>query len=125
MKTYYLQMSGIINITHAAESSEYKRMQCLCRKLKQFIHALQLINTHEWGRGTAEIQTASGVYMMQNSIPHKDLLQTNREIAGHLQFITQLAGNVGYLKQLEGILHYHQQNVSKLLKSLETEQDKQ
>ena len=52
---------------------------------------------------------------------YKTLLQANREIGLHLQFITQLASNVGFLKQLEGILYYHSQNVENLLKRVKEE----
>lgn len=118
MKAYYLQLIDIMNITYAEEPSEYISLQCLKRKLRQFIHVLRLIGTHEWGNGIAEIQDASGIYMLQSTLPHKTLLQANREIGLHLQFITQLASNVGFLKQLEGILHYHFQNVESLLNKL-------
>lgn len=73
------------------------------------------------GNGIAEIQDASGFYMLQSTLPHKTLLQANREIGLHLQFITQLASNVGFLKQLEGILYYHSQNVENLLKRVKEE----
>ena len=106
---------------HVKESSEYVSLQCLKRKLRQFIHVLQLLGTHEWGNGIAEIQDASGFYMLQSTLPHKTLLQANREIGLHLQFITQLASNVGFLKQLEGILYYHSQNVENLLKRVKEE----
>ena len=69
MKAYYLQLIGIMNITYAEEPSEYISLQCLKRKLRQFIHVLQLIGTHEWGNGIAEIQDASGFYMLQSTLP--------------------------------------------------------
>ena len=121
MKAYYLQLIDIMNIAYVKESSEYISLQCLKRKLRQFIHVLQLLGTHEWGNGIAEIQDASGFYMLQSTLPHKTLLQANREIGLHLQFITQLASNVGFLKQLEGILYYHSQNVENLLKRVKEE----
>ena len=121
MKAYYLQLIDIMNIAYVKESSEYVSLQCLKRKLRQFIHVLQLLGTHEWGNGIAEIQDASGFYMLQSTLPHKTLLQANREIGLHLQFITQLASNVGFLKQLEGILYYHSQNVENLLKRVKEE----
>ena len=123
MKLYYLQLANIMNVNYAEENSEYLSMKCLYRKLRQFIHTLQLIGTHEWGQGIPEIQNASGAYMMQNNTPPKILLQNNREIGLHLQFVMQLAGNVGFLKQLEGILHYHFQNIETLLRSLKEEVD--
>ncbi|WP_233560460.1 MULTISPECIES: hypothetical protein [Bacteroides] len=58
---------------------------------------------------------------LYSTLPHNTLLQANREIGRHLQFITQLASNVGFLKQLEGILCYHLQNVEGLLKKLKEE----
>lgn len=88
MKAYYLQLIDIMNIAYVKESSEYVSLQCLKRKLRQFIHVLQLLGTHEWGNGIAEIQDASGFYMLQSTLPHKTLLQANREIGLHLQFIT-------------------------------------
>ena len=121
MKAYYLQLIDIMNIAYVKESSEYVSLQCLKRKLRQFIHVLQLLGTHEWGNVIAEIQDASGFYMLQSTLPHKTLLQANREIGLHLQFITQLASNVGFLKQLEGILYYHSQNVENLLKRVKEE----
>lgn len=124
MKTYYLQLAEIMNIKSAEGYSEYMNLKCMHRKLKQFISTLQQINTHEWGKGIAEIQNACGAYMLQSNLPHKTLLQTNREIGLHLQFITQLAGNVGFLKQLEGILHYHLQNTAELLERMKEEQEK-
>ena len=121
MKTYYLQLIDIMNIAYMAEPSEYISLQCLHRKLKQYVHVLRLIGTHEWGKGIAELQDASGIYMLKSTLPHNTLLQANREIGRHLQFITQLASNVGFLKQLEGILCYHLQNVEGLLKKLKEE----
>lgn len=121
MKAYYLQLIDIMNIRYARESPEYVNLQCLQRKLRQFVQALRLIGMHEWGKGIAEIQDASGIYMLESSLPHKTLLQANREIGMHLQFIAQLASNVGFLKQLEGILCYHLQNVERLLKKLKEE----
>ena len=55
MKAYYLQLIDIMNIAYVKESSEYISLQCLKRKLRQFIHVLQLLGTHEWGNGIAEI----------------------------------------------------------------------
>ena len=121
MKSYYLQLANIMNVNYTGGDSEYINMKCLHRKLRQFIHILQLIGTHEWGQGIAEIQNASGTYMMQSNTPPKILLQNNREIGLHLQFVMQLAGNVGFLKPLEGILHYHFQNIETLLKGLKEE----
>lgn len=121
MKSYYLQLANIMNVNYTGGDSEYINMKCLHRKLRQFIHILQLIGTHEWGQGIAEIQNASGTYMMQSNTPPKILLQNNREIGLHLQFVMQLAGNVGFLKQLEGILRYHFQNIETLLKGLKEE----
>ena len=111
----------IMNIAYMAKPSEYISLQCLHRKLKQYVHVLRLIGTHEWGKGIAELQDASGIYMLKSTLPHNTLLQANREIGRHLQFITQLASNVGFLKQLEGILCYHLQNVEGLLKKLKEE----
>ena len=121
MKTYYLQLADLMNVRYAEEPSEYLTLKCLHRKLRQFTCALQLIGQHEWGQGISEIQNACGVYMLQNVIERKILLQNNREIGKHLQFITQLAGNVGFLKQLEGILYYHFQNVKRILETMKAE----
>ncbi len=68
MKAYYLQLIDIMNIAYVKESSEYISLQCLKRKLRQFIHVLQLLGTHEWGNGIAEIQDASGFYMLQSTL---------------------------------------------------------
>ena len=38
MKAYYLQLIDIMNIAYVKESSEYISLQCLKRKLRQFIH---------------------------------------------------------------------------------------
>ena len=71
MKAYYLQLIDIMNIAYVKESSEYISLQCLKRKLRQFIHVLQLLGTHEWGNGIAEIQdnTVSDQYSLHNSDP--------------------------------------------------------
>lgn len=122
MKDYYLQFANILNVRYVEGPSEFMSLNCLHRRLIQYIHAVQLINTHEWGKGIAEIQNACGAYLLQSNMDKKKLLQTNEEIGLHLQFISQLAGKVGFLKQLEGILHYHNQNVEYLLKRLKEEQ---
>ena len=122
MKSYYLQLANIMNVKYTTSSSDQLSLQSLLRKLKQFTNALQLIDTHEWGKGILEIQNASGVYMMQKDIPSKTLLRANQEIGLHLQFLIQLAGSICFLKKLEGTLYYHNQNVLYLLKKLKEEQ---
>lgn len=122
MKAYYLQFANILNVRYVEEPSDFLSLDCLRRRLKQYIYSIQLVNTHEWGKGIAEIQSACGAYMLQNDLERRKLLQTNEEIGLHLQFISQLAGKVGFLKQLEGILHYHYQNVNLLLKQLKEKQ---
>lgn len=63
-----------------------------------------------------EIQDICGNYLLQSKTDRKKLIQTNREIALHLQFIIQLAGNVGYIKQMLNNLQQHYQNVEYLIK---------
>ena len=125
MKTYYLQLTNIMNIKFVGESPELMSLNCLRRKLKQFIHLMQLLGTHEWGKGIAEIQNACGAYMLQNNLDRKTLLCTNQEIGQHLQFIISLASHTGLAKQMEGILYYHYQNILQLLNKLREEPEKQ
>lgn len=110
-----------MNIHYAGEYSELTSIKCLHRKLKQFGNTMRLIGTHEWGQGIAEIQSTCGTYMMQNNINQKELLNTNKEIGHHLQFVVQLASNVCFVKQLEGILFFHYENVSYLVNKLKEE----
>ena len=119
MKTYYLQMTVIMNKNvHLAQASEYERIKFLHKKLKQFVNVLQLYTRHEWGKSVAEIQDACSVYMLQKDIDRKLLLQNSREIGQHLLFITQLAGNGFLLKQMQGAIVCHYQNVEYLLKKM-------
>lgn len=119
MKAYYLQMADTMAANLPFEKrSEYTSLKGLRRKLKQFIGALQQLSIHEWGNGIAEIQNACGTYMLQSNIERKLLLQTNREIGRHMQFITQLAGNMGFIKQLLGVLNCHYQNVRYLMERM-------
>ena len=122
MKAYYIQMTYVINPTlYIEKHTDYVRLQKLQRKLKQFINIIQHLTTHEWGKGVLEIQSAAGIYMQQNNIDRKTLLQANQKVGEHLQFITQLAGNVGYMKQLLGILNCHYQNIGYLIKRMDND----
>ena len=122
MKAYYVQMTYVMNPSlHIEKHTDYVRMQSLQRKLKQFINIIQHLTTHEWGKGVLEIQSAAGIYMQQNNIDRKILLQANQKVGEHLQFITQLAGNVGYMKQLLGILNCHYQNIGYLIKRMDND----
>lgn len=116
MKTYYIQMGNIVN-THIPfiKRSDYTHLKGLHQKLKQFINALQHLSTHEWGSSIVEIQNARGAYMTQSNIDKKVLMNTNKEIGRHLQFIMQLAGDMSPIKQLLGILNFHYQNVEYLM----------
>ena len=123
MKAYYIQMTYVMNPSlHIEKHTDYVRMQNLQRKLKQFINVMHQLTDHEWGKGVLEIQNAAGIYMQQNNIDRKILLQANQKVGEHLQFITQLAGNVGYMKQLLGILNCHYQNIGYLIKRIDKEQ---
>lgn len=121
MKAYYLHLADIFNVKFTEEPSEFLSLSSLRRKLKQYTTALQLISTHEWGTGIAEIHDACGVNMIHSKLEQQLLLKANKEIGLHLQFIMKLAGNVGFLKQLLGVLYFHYQNVVHLLNKLEKE----
>lgn len=123
MKTFYLQLA---NQTHPSIQnciSEIVRLEILDRKIKQFINALNFINVHDWGKGITEIHNATGVFMLQKDYPNKLLLQTNREIGQHLQFLMKLAGNVAIMKQLESFLNHHHKNLMALLRILKKESE--
>lgn len=115
MKAYYLQLASILNVNFTEKQSEFTSLNCLHRKLKQFIAALQAINAHEWGTGIAEIHDTCGITMLLSQSERRRLLKANREIGLHLQFLTKLASKAGCIKQLLGILDYHYQNVEYLL----------
>lgn len=121
MKAYYLHLADILNVKFTEEPSEFLSLSSLRRKLKQYIIALQLISTHDWGTGIAEIHDACGVNMLHSKLEQQLLLKANKEIGLHLQFIMELAGNVGFFKQLLGALYYHYRNVVHLLNKLEKE----
>lgn len=120
MKVFYLQMSDTMNVNiHTKEHPDRMRLKLLHAKLKKHIDVLQHLSQHEWGQSVAEIQNACGVYLLQNNIDRKILLQSNREIGRHLQFIIQLAGNMSFIKQIMGNLNYHFQNVDYIIKKME------
>ena len=121
MKTYYLHLANVLNVRFTEEPSEFLSLTSLRRKLKQYIIALQLISTHEWGTGIADMHDACGVNMLHSKLEQQLLLKANKEIGLHLQFIMELAGNVGFFKQLLGMMHYHYRNVVHLLNKLEKE----
>lgn len=117
MKTYYLQMAETMNTSVSWEkNSDYTSLKKLHQKISQQCGVLQHLTQHEWGSGIIEIQDICGSYLLQSKIDRKKLIQTNREIALHLQFIIQLAGNAGYIKQMLNNLQQHYQNVEYLIK---------
>lgn len=117
MKKYYLQMAETMNTSVSWEkNSDYTSLKNLHQKISQQCGVLQHLTKHEWGSGIIEIQDICGSYLLQSKTDRKKLIQTNREIALHLQFIIQLAGNVGYIKQMLNNLQQHYQNVEYLIK---------
>ena len=117
MKAYYLQMAETMNTSVSWEkNSDYTSLKKLHQKISQQCGVLQHLTQHEWGSGIIEIQDICGSYLLQSKIDRKKLIQTNREIALHLQFIIQLAGNAGYIKQMLNNLQQHYQNVEYLIK---------
>ena len=117
MKTYYLQMAKAMNASVFWEKeSDYTYLKNLQQKIGLQCNVLQQLTKHDWGSGIIEIQDICGTYLLQSKSDRKALLQTNREIALHLQFITQLAGNMGLIKLMLNDLQQHYQNVVYLIK---------
>lgn len=117
MKTYYLQMAKAMNASIFWEKeSDYTNLKNLQQKIGLQCNVLQQLTKHDWGSGIIEIQDICGTYLLQSKSDRKALLQTNREIALHLQFITQLAGNMGLIKLMLNDLQQHYQNVVYLIK---------
>lgn len=119
MKAYYLQMSRLINYETPAPASETESLKRLKRKLKQLANALGIVNSHQWGEGISEMQTACGGYLTKNNENFWKKMQVNEIISNHFEFIIRVAQNIYLLRQLQGLLNIHYQNVGMLIKESE------
>lgn len=119
MKAYYLQMSSFVNFDTPLPEDETENLKRLKRKLKQFAGALSLLNTHEWGEGITEIQTACGGYLTKSDVEFWKRMRVNETVSKYFEFIIRVAQNIYLLRQLQGLLNIHYQNVVMLIKESE------
>lgn len=122
MKAYYLQMSNFVNYETPAPANETENLKRLKRKLKQFTHALGIVNSHQWGEGISEMQTACGGYLTKNNEEFWKRMRVNEIVSKHFEFIVRLAQNIYLLRQLQGMLNLHYQNIAMLIKEKESEE---
>lgn len=122
MKAYYLQMSNFVNYETPAPANETESLKRLKRKLKQFTHALGIVNSHQWGEGISEMQTACGGYLTKSDVEFWKRRRVNETVSKYFEFIVRVAQNIYLLRQLQGVLNLHYQNVVTLIKEKESEE---
>lgn len=108
MLSFYLTLSRLVYVNGvAAKTSDLSKLQALYGKLRSFLSFAQMINSHHWEEGIADIQKACGTYLLESKQDRKLLLRSNERIAAHLEFITKLSSKNYQTKQIESILNCH------------------
>lgn len=124
LKDFYLQLARLINPNACSTNrNDFEVLSILRKDLKRNLGILCKYTQHEWSEGMLEIQTACGVYSVQDSIQKKERLQMNASLGKHLQFLSQMASQSSVVRRMHAEYTRHFINVDYLLNQFSGENE--
>lgn len=118
MKEFYLTMARVMEPRICLiKMTEAQQLKILLRTFRRSFNVMQGLGNYSWSDGVAEIQAATGVYMMQ-PLERMERLRSNKKIGNHLQMITWLTSSIYIVKRLEGTFNNHCAFIEYLLKNI-------